>query len=581
MVRGPEPSLLPAREDPGPIREAMGVSNGALGVSGEGGETPRVNSVNGKNCRPSPNGNNPQKSVLAPEIHGGGVEGQDDQGAPGENEEEPWDDSYPAEGDPDFEEPRKVARVGGKWGEYLLDPKWRFWALQQMGVESLPIMVDLFSSPWNAAAPLYITKEMDAFSFDWSKLQGGEEALLWANPPFKELPRVAEKILREPCRVAVCTPEWVDDPWWKTFQRIPHALQRLPTRRKLFFGAFRKVALPQKNWRTVVWLLDSRQSALEEGSRQTGEGAPILRGLTELRQEVARMPKSQWPHQIRGGEMMRPGCALKQTADVAADTDTLGVERGVRVTESTQTYLSWAEWPDQPLCPEEQGWGITGNYGSSDRATRRVQACAWANGVESPITVSDTSAQTNMHWSRTNIALPEAQACAPGTYQLPGDPRSTEIRTLGISEAKETQTDEVLPPEAHIRGGVRVLGHGIDQNRPTGILEAHLRILASLHQGDLPGYQASVLIDTGAEASLIRKGLMPASAFRKSANPLRLVAANQSCLPGGHLEVEVDIHLNATDVETKEKRVARIPTILYEAEIDEDIILSYRWMGER
>ena len=45
--------------------------------------------------------------------------------------------------------------------------------------------------------------------------------------------------------------------------------------------------------------------------------------------------------------------------------------------------------------------------------------------------------------------------------------------------------------------------------------------------------------------------------------------------------MEVDIHLNATDVETKEKRVARIPTILYEADIDEDIILSYRWMGER
>lgn len=125
------------------------------------------------------------------------------------------------------------------------------------------------------------------------------------------------------------------------------------------------------------------------------------------------------------------------------------------------------------------------------------------------------------------------------------------------------------------------MGHGTDKSRPTGNLEPHLRIAAVLQKGQLPGCQTTVLIDTGAEACLIRKGLLPASAFRNAVTPLRLVAANQGRLPGGNLQVEVDIHFNATDVDSKIKKVVRVPTTLYEAEIEEDVILSYQWMGER
>ena len=106
------------------------------------------------------------------------------------------------------ETPRRVSRVWGSWGEYTLDPKWRQWALQQLGVGEVPILVDLFSEPWSAAADLFITKAMDSFSFNWGALQEGSAGLLWANPPFRMLARVADKIAQEPCWVALCTPEW-------------------------------------------------------------------------------------------------------------------------------------------------------------------------------------------------------------------------------------------------------------------------------------------------------------------------------------------------------------------------------------
>ena len=42
---------------------------------------------------------------------------------------------------------RSIARVWGSRGEYTLDPRWRTWALQRLGVGHLPILIDLFAEP--------------------------------------------------------------------------------------------------------------------------------------------------------------------------------------------------------------------------------------------------------------------------------------------------------------------------------------------------------------------------------------------------------------------------------------------------
>ena len=70
---------------------------------------------------------------------------------------------------------RGVMRVWGNWGEYMLDPKWRAWGMEGLGIGEVSIVVDLFATPWTAAAPLYITKEMNSFAYDWGRLCAAQE----------------------------------------------------------------------------------------------------------------------------------------------------------------------------------------------------------------------------------------------------------------------------------------------------------------------------------------------------------------------------------------------------------------------
>ena len=129
-----------------------------------------------------------------------------------------------------------------------------------------------------------------------------------------------------------------------------------------------------------------------------------------------------------------------------------------------------------------------------------------------------------------------------------------------------------------------MLRKGVKRKAPTGELEPHLRVGTVLQYGDgkgLAACQAMALLDTGAEVCLVRKGLIPESAFRDATSPLRLIAANNQVVEGGDREVEVDIRFVGVESGTEEKRMLLMPTILMEANIDEDFILSYLWMGER
>lgn len=218
--------------------------------------------------------------------------------------------------------PRRITRVWGNWGEYTLDPKWRVWALEALGVQSKKISVDLFASPWDAAAPLYITKAMNAFTFDWASLSTGPDDLLWANPPFGLLDRVANKLSCEPCQVVLCTPEWECENWWWLLESLPHRRERLPPKVKLFYGSIKKTALPQKAWRTCVWLIDTREYAPGKGSERSeirAGGKP--RGLNELRQEVAKLPRVVWSHGYQGGKPMQPECEVTERHDAYTYTE--------------------------------------------------------------------------------------------------------------------------------------------------------------------------------------------------------------------------------------------------------------------
>jgi hypothetical protein len=59
------------------------------------------------------------------------------------------------------------------------------------------------------------------------------------------------------------------------------------------------------------------------------------------------------------------------------------------------------------------------------------------------------------------------------------------------------------------------------------------------------------------------------------------VAANNQPLVGGDREVDLQVRFSATDIDTEEKQILVVQTSLYEADIDEDVILSYLSMVER
>ena len=71
----------------------------------------------------------------------------------------------------------------GSWEEFMLLPQWREWALKHLGAEGRIIGVDLFASISMRASDLFITREMDAFTFDWASLRPLPDSFLWAKPP--------------------------------------------------------------------------------------------------------------------------------------------------------------------------------------------------------------------------------------------------------------------------------------------------------------------------------------------------------------------------------------------------------------
>ena len=116
---------------------------------------------------------------------------------------------------------------------------------------------------------------------------------------------------------------------------------------------------------------------------------------------------------------------------------------------------------------------------------------------------------------------------------------------------------------------------------PPVACEIYLRMKVVM---EIPGQepiQVRVLVDTGAEVSLVRQGLLPEGAMREAKRPLKLVAANNQRLPGGRRVAEVGLRFEAELGREKKEHTLTAPSELYEAAMEEDVILSYQWLAER
>lgn len=73
------------------------------------------------------------------------------------------------------------------------------------------------------------------------------------------------------------------------------------------------------------------------------------------------------------------------------------------------------------------------------------------------------------------------------------------------------------------------------------------------------------------------QGLVPPEKFSKAQRPVKLIAVNEQTLEGEEKEAHINLAISALDQKSGRQLHLRIPTWFYEADIHEDIILSYEW----
>ena len=94
-------------------------------------------------------------------------------------------------------------------------------------------------------------------------------------------------------------------------------------------------------------------------------------------------------------------------------------------------------------------------------------------------------------------------------------------------------------------------------------------------------YAVKVLVDTGAEVNLIRKGLLPSENLQDMTRPLVLTAANAGPLAGGDKSTQGLLYLRGVEVDTGKPQGLKFPIQLIEADISADVIVSYGWLAQQ
>ena len=76
-------------------------------------------------------------------------------------------------------------------------------------------------------------------------------------------------------------------------------------------------------------------------------------------------------------------------------------------------------------------------------------------------------------------------------------------------------------------------------------------------------------------------GIIPAESFRDASTPLRLYMANKQPLRVGLKQIQVDLIFSSFESDTRKDLEVKALTIFYEADIDDDAILSYECFGDK
>ena len=157
-------------------------------------------------------------------------------------------------------------------------------------------------------------------------------------------------------------------------------------------------------------------------------------------------------------------------------------------------------------------------------------------------------------------------------------------------------SDSESAQEASGLGAAVARGYGIDSVSDTGASQAQagpgegtdppgayvrLHLPAKVHFPSARNIAVSIFIDTGSDVCLVKRGLTPIADLRPALQPMRLMGANRGAIAGGQLQVLANLRFEGDNPLTGKRFGVTAPTTLLEADIEEDIILSLEWLGER
>ena len=167
-------------------------------------------------------------------------------------------------------------------------------ALKFLGLQK-NFWCDLFANELNAQEKYYCTRANSAFKYNWSKLCNQGQNVLWANPPFSQLERVITKLVHEPCKLVLVTPNWPGRPWRRILDKIAVVQYKVPAGEPLYETDRDKKPLPAPFWETIISFIDTFHFSAPENECDLSTLKWVIKtgkdlGQNDLIQRVAKYP---------------------------------------------------------------------------------------------------------------------------------------------------------------------------------------------------------------------------------------------------------------------------------------------------
>ena len=422
-----------------------------------------------------------------------------------------------------------------------------------------------FDRWWGEDSP----EAQDAFAQNWAG------PMLWMNPPFSRIGEVVRKIARDGAHAVLVVPDWPRRTWHKEAMRMAMVSLRYPVGNHIFeMPGTRKRPTP---WPLRVLLICGHEPRHEPTwlwRRKLHSPGGLKRHLLQPQYKWrVRFAKKDTIHEIPSWGLRLPvpqQSGRGRTPSPPSRPEALRRLDGMGQTPTRSRRRRQAGVPqDQPV----HAFSIShrtdpGPPPSGEEAERVVSEWLVSQGNRSDTDEISTEGEEFSSQER-EAEVEERNFQERHFFPTPEEdtpPQGTGI--LVLLKAAEEDDCDLTPRGRHIH---RIADKGEER-------QLLMRVMATHQEGAM--YILNILIDTGAQANLIRTGVTT-NILVHSAKPLILFTANGARMAGGVKEVTLDLLFGARAYTTGAKLADMVvPARFHEADIQVDAILSYPWLRE-